>query len=129
MPIDPATEEHVRQCLADFPLDASERITERKMFGGLCFLLNDRMWIGITGDQVLVRLSDDDYANGLASGRIRPMDFTGRPLRNFAYLVPEDRAPLDLLLWIKLSADFVRHQALTAPPRKPRRPRPPKFPR
>jgi TfoX/Sxy family transcriptional regulator of competence genes len=90
------------------------------MFGGLCFTLNGKMLAGTGKDRLMVRLSDDDLRQTLESGAADPMDFTGKPLRNFAYIreghYESDEA---LLEWISKSADFVRRQPDKPVKRKP----------
>lgn len=89
-------------------------ISERKMFGGLAFLLNGNMCCGITGDDLMVRVGPDDYEDALAQPYARPMDFTGRPMTGLVYVagsaVASDRA---LLSWIERGLDFAR----TLPPK------------
>ena len=63
-------------------------ITERKMFGGLAFLWKGRMCCGIVGNDLMVRVPLDEF-DALAGNRhVRPMDFTGTPLRGFVYVSP-----------------------------------------
>jgi TfoX/Sxy family transcriptional regulator of competence genes len=61
-------------------------ITERRMFGGICFLLNGNMVCGAVGDDLVVRVPATDYDAALAMPHARPMDFTGRPLKGFVYV-------------------------------------------
>lgn len=115
MPYDPGMEAHIREALARFPLKDGEALDAKKMFGGLCFMLNGKMFVGLTGnDHIMVRLSTEDYARELAAGNVAPMDFSGRPLKNFAYLTNED----ELDGWIARSAEFVRASMFDKPKRK-----------
>lgn len=116
MPHDLALAERVRDVLSRLYLSEDERITEKRMFGGLCFLLNDRILLSL-----LVRLSDTDYAVAENAGQAVPMNLTGRTLRNFAYLVEGTwDTDEDLLTWIEQSAAFVRAHMYGKPLRKPR---------
>lgn len=63
-------------------------ITERKMFGGLAFLWRGRMSCGIVGSDLMVRVPLDEFENVLQKPNVRPMDFTGRPLKGFVYVSP-----------------------------------------
>ena len=63
--------------------------TEKKMFGGLCFLLGGNMCCGVSGTELMVRVGPDAYEDALAQPHARLMDFTGRPLRGMVYV---DRA-------------------------------------
>ena len=63
-------------------------ITERKMFGGLAFLYLGRMCCGIVGRDLMVRIPDDEFDAVMRGRHVRPMDFTGKPLRGFVYVSP-----------------------------------------
>ena len=67
-------------------LGARPDITERRMFGGLAFLHDGRMCCGVVGDDLVVRVVEDEMAAALGRPHVRPMDFTGRPLRGFVYV-------------------------------------------
>lgn len=88
---------------------------ERKMFGGLCFLVRGGMALGIVGDDLMVRVGAERYESALGEPHVRPMDFTGRPLKGMVYVnsrgTREDAA---IARWVEA--------ALAAPPAaKPRR--------
>ncbi|HEU4402757.1 MAG TPA: TfoX/Sxy family protein, partial [Candidatus Polarisedimenticolia bacterium] len=61
---------------------------EKKMFGGLAFMLDGRMCCGIIGRDLMVRVGPERYEEALAEPHTRPMDFTGRPLTGFVYVAP-----------------------------------------
>ncbi len=83
------------------------RISERKMFGGLCFTLNGHMCCGIVEDTLMLRVGPDAYESTLALPHARPMDFTGKPLKGMVYVDPKGfRSDASLLKWVKLGADF-----------------------
>ncbi len=63
-----------------------EGVTERKMFGGLCFMLGGNMALGITGDDLMVRVGPDKFEEILFLPHARPMDFTGRPMKGMVYV-------------------------------------------
>jgi len=72
-------------------------ISEKKMFGGLCFLLNGNMACGVEKDKLLVRVGPDEYASALKLKHARKMDFTGKPLTGFVYVLPEGLRRTDSL--------------------------------
>ena len=76
-------------------------LEERKMFGGLAFLLRGNMCCGVVGDELMVRVGPEHYEKALAARHVRPMDFTGKPLEGFVYVTPpgiaSDRA---LKTWV-----------------------------
>jgi TfoX N-terminal domain len=68
--------ERVRSLVADEP-----DVSERKMFGGLCFMSRGNMSFGIVGSDLMVRVGVDAYREALAMPHVREMDFTGRSMR------------------------------------------------
>src|SRR5436309_15771999 len=77
-------------------------IAERKMFGGLAFLLRGHMCFGIVETDMMVRVGTDGYQEALAKKHVRPMDFTGRPLKGMVYVAPAGvRTKRDLRYWIE----------------------------
>ena len=92
----------IRAILGDDP-----GIDERKMFGGLAFLLDGNMFVGITQD-LMVRVGPDAWADALARLHTREMDFTGRSMKGYVYVSPEGIAEDDdLAAWIDRALDFV----------------------
>lgn len=76
-------------------------VAERKMFGGLAFLVRGNMSCGIIGDRLMVRVSRDSHEAALAQPHVRAMDFTGKPMRGFVYVEPAGIATAaDLLEWV-----------------------------
>ena len=76
-------------------------ITERKMFGGLAFLYGGRMCCGIIGRDLMARVPDDEFDAVVRRRHVRPMDFTGRPLRGFVYVSPPGfRTAAALRTWV-----------------------------
>ena len=81
------------------------------MFGGLAFLRHGRMCCGIVGQDLMVRVVEKDMPLALRRAHVRPMDFTGRPLRGFVYVAPRGLATEDSLReWIQKGLAFVRQQ-------------------
>ena len=70
-------------------LSAFKGVTEKKMFGGLAFMLYGNMCCGVVGDTMMIRTGPDLYETTLQKSYARPMDFTGRIMRNFVYVDPE----------------------------------------
>jgi TfoX/Sxy family transcriptional regulator of competence genes len=70
-------------------LDAHASITEKKMFGGIAFLYRDKMFCGVTGADLMVRVGPAAYAKALTRVHVRPMDFTGKPMKGYVYVAAE----------------------------------------
>lgn len=102
MPYDETLADRVRDALA-----AQPGIREQKMFGGLCYLLDGNMAVGVESARLMVRVGRDAYEDALAQPHARPMDFTGRPMRGFVWVdaagIGDDRA---LRRWIQRGLDF-----------------------
>ena len=89
-------------------------LTERKMFGGLSFMLGGNMCCGIVKDDLVVRVDPDSYERALTRPHARPMDFTGRPLKGMVYVGPEGyRTDQELQYWLGQALSF----ALSLPPK------------
>ena len=88
--------------------------TEKAMFGGLCFMLDGHMCVGIVGQDLMVRVGPEAYETALDEPHARPMDFTGRPMRGYVYVEPGGcSTPASLRRWVELGAAFVA----TLPPK------------
>ena len=82
-------------------------VREQKMFGGLAFMVSDRMAVEIAGDDLMVRVGPDGYDEALARPHTRPMDFTGRPSKGMVYVSPEGiAADADLADWVGIGAAY-----------------------
>lgn len=106
----------VRAILSD-----RDDVVEKKMFGGLCFMVGGAMCCGLTKSDFMVRVGPAQYDDALAQRHARPMDFTGRPLKGMVYVAPEGlRTRASLERWVARGLAFVT----TAAPSRPRRSRP-----
>lgn len=95
-------------------------VTEKAMFGGLSFLLNGKTFCGIVKRDLMVRVGPDRYEEVLARPHVRPMDFTGKPLKGDVYVGPEgSRTQPMVRSWVDKGMAFVK----TLGPLRARRPR------
>jgi len=84
-----------------------EDVTERKMFGGIAWMLAGNMACGVIGEEVIVRVAREDYENALGEPHVRQFDFTGRPMRGFVSITPEGTADEEELAgWVDAGADY-----------------------
>ena len=103
MTYDPTLADRVRRVLATKP-----GISEKAMFGGLAFMLEDKMCCGIIQQDLVVRLGPARYEEALWEPHVRPMDFTGKPLTGYVYVAPAGvEAPEALEKWVAAGTDFV----------------------
>ena len=89
-------------------------ITERKMFGGLCFMVHGNMLGGVMGDEIIVRVGAEGYDDALELPHARRMDFTGRPMRGFVVISSEGTGSDEGLdEWVERGLKF----AVSLPPK------------
>lgn len=81
--------------------------SEKKMFGGICFLLNGNMCCGVTTEELMLRLGPEKAAEALEEPHTREMDFTGRPMKSMVYVMPGGyRDEADLIDWVQRAVKF-----------------------
>lgn len=109
MPFDEHLAERIRQ-----RLKRRKNIAERKMFGGVGFLLNGNMLVGVWKDSLIVRLGPDQYDDALKEPHVGEFDITGRAMKGWVMVSPggigEDS---HLHEWIECALSFV----CTLPPK------------
>ncbi|NIP39606.1 MAG: TfoX/Sxy family protein [Candidatus Dadabacteria bacterium] len=89
-------------------LSTKPGITQKKMFGGLCFLLNGNMLCGIRGDKLMARVGPYNYDYALKQKYATEMDFTGKPLKGMIYVLPKGiKRKESLKKWIDMCIEFV----------------------
>ncbi len=96
MAYDEGLGERIREVLRD-----RHDVVEKKMFGGLCFMVRGHMTVGINGDELMVRVGKERYDDAMAQDHAREMDFTGRSLKGFVYVSTAGFASdSDLRQWV-----------------------------
>jgi TfoX/Sxy family transcriptional regulator of competence genes len=102
-----AYDEHLAQRVRAV-LSADRDISERKMFGGLAFLSRGHMLCGVIEDALTLRLGEDGSDEALDEPHVRPMDFTGRPMRTMIFVdAPGMISDYALAAWIGRARAFV----------------------
>lgn len=93
---------------------------EREMFGGLAFMYRDRMCFGIVGPDLVVRVAADEFEAVMRREHVRPMDFTGTPLKGFVYVSPPGfRSRPALRAWLERGRRFVSSASARTARRRP----------
>ncbi|HEY0685214.1 MAG TPA: TfoX/Sxy family protein [Steroidobacter sp.] len=106
----------IRDVLGKLP-----HITERRMFGGIAFLADGHMFVGILGDVLMARVGPENYAAALKRKHVREMDFTGKPMKGYVYVNPAGIAgDEELEEWVLQCRAFVK----TLPPKDLKEPVP-----
>ena len=102
MAYDEKLAERVRRALTP-----REGLSEKRMFGGIAFMLRGNMVCGIVKDQLMVRVGPERYDDALARPHARPMDFTGRPMKGMVYVEREGcRTDEGLKWWVEQGLNF-----------------------
>jgi TfoX/Sxy family transcriptional regulator of competence genes len=102
MAYDEQVAHRIRQALPQGP-----HITEKRMFGGIAFLLNGNMFCGVIGDQFVARIGPSEAEAAMRRPHVKPMDFTGRPLKAYVYISPDGvRTRPALQKWLRLALKF-----------------------
>jgi TfoX/Sxy family transcriptional regulator of competence genes len=97
-------------------LPPGDVVTERHMFGGLTFMIGGHMFCGVVKDTLMARLGPDAADRALAEPHVRPMDFTGRPMKGMVFIEPEGLAGEALARWVNAASEYVRG----LPPKPPK---------
>ena len=104
MAYDEGIAERLREVFDDRP-----DVAEKKMFGGIAFMMRGHMCCGIVDDKLMARVGPEQYDEALARPHARKMDFTGRSMKGFVYVAPEGfDADDDLRPWVATCEAFVR---------------------
>ncbi len=81
--------------------------SEKKMMGGLTFMVDDKMCVGIVKNELMARINPDIYQEALSRKGCKEMNFTGRPMKGYVFIEAEgldtDR---ELEYWIQLALDY-----------------------
>ena len=87
----------------------TQSVTERKMFGGVAFMVRGNMCCGVIDDRLMVRVGPAAYDKALTLANAEPMDFTGRAMRGFVYVPPAGtRTTRQLGAWVQRGLDFAQ---------------------
>ncbi len=89
-------------------------LSERKMFGGIAFMVGGNMAVGVSGDDLIVRLDREEAEKALAEEGVREFDLTGRPMAGWILVEPEQTSEADSLAgWVEAGAGY----AASLPPK------------
>jgi TfoX/Sxy family transcriptional regulator of competence genes len=103
MPFNEALATRIRDALA-----RRKNVQEKKMFGGIGFLLNGNLLVGVWKDSLCVRLGPDQAEEALLEPHVEKFDITGRPMKNWVLVEPEGVKDDDQLKgWLQRAVKFV----------------------
>ncbi len=102
MAYDEALAGRVRDVLGDNP-----EITERKMFGGIAFMLAGNMAVGVSKDDLMVRIDPDDQDDAISQPGVKVFDMSGRPMKGWILVAPDvTEEEAGLRKWVDAGLDF-----------------------
>lgn len=88
-------------------LASQEDLEEKKMMGGLTFMVNGKMCVGVVKDDLMVRLNPDLQSEVIERNGCREMDFTGKPMKGYVFVSPEAiESEKELTYWVNLGLDY-----------------------
>jgi len=103
MPYDQHLLERVEKVLKD----KNVKSIQKNMIGGLCFMVNDKMCVGIVKNELMARVDPGIYDKIVGKKGSHEMDFTGRPMRGFVFVSPQGiDLDKDLEYWIDLCLTY-----------------------
>ena len=84
-----------------------KNVEEKRMFGGLCFMVNDKMCVGVEQDRLMVRIDPAKYDEAIEKEGCKPMDFTGKVMKGFVFVDIEAlNTKKKLEFWIELALEY-----------------------
>jgi TfoX/Sxy family transcriptional regulator of competence genes len=109
MAYDEGLEQRIREQIEELP-----NVVGKKMFGGICFMVQGNMACGVHQDSLIVRVGAEQHEAALAQSHTKVFDITGRPMKNWILVTPDGiQSDADLKRWLEQGIDF----ALSLPPK------------
>lgn len=95
------TADRIRQALA-----GTKKLVEKKMFGGIAFMINNKMCIGVDKDDIMIRCTPEMNDELLSKKGIRPFDLTGKPMKGWLLVSPEGtKSKKEFDSWIQIAIE------------------------
>lgn len=97
-----------------------KKVEEKAMFGGLCFMVNEKMCVGVEKDRLMVRLDPAKYEEVIEKEGCKPMDFTGKVMKGFVFVDAEVLTTKKKLeYWVKLALEYNKIAKASKKPARP----------
>lgn len=88
-------------------LASTGKVEEKKMMGGLTFMVNGKMCVGVLNDDLMLRIAPEEYEQALEKTGCREMDFTGKPMKGFVFVNSDGtKSKKSLNDWVSLALTF-----------------------
>jgi len=102
MAFDEKLGDRIREAMVDLP-----QVHEKRMFGGLCFMVHDKMCVGVVKDEMMCRIDPAVYEQALELPGCREMDFNGKPMKGYVFVDEFGRrTQAQFTYWIGLCLDY-----------------------
>ena len=102
-----AYNEHLGDRIEQILKDKKAPYYTKKMFGGLCFMVDEKMCLGIVKDELMARIGTDAYEDALQKEHCKEMNFTGRAMKGYVFIEGEGiDMDEDLEYWVQKCLDF-----------------------
>lgn len=84
-----------------------KNVEEKKMFGGLCFMVNDKMCIGVEKERLMLRIGPERYDEAMEKEGCQPMDFTGKVMKGYVFVDADAvTTKKKLEYWVTLALEY-----------------------
>ncbi|MGB5699232.1 TfoX/Sxy family protein [Muriicola sp.] len=111
MAFDELLAQRIRLSLEMYPPETQSLITEKKMFGGMVFLLKGKMTIGVLKEKLMVRVVPEKMTKIFDNPFVEPMDFIKKPMKEFIFVLPPGLESEEMLQhWIILGIEHARRK-------------------
>jgi len=102
-----AYNEKVADTVREIISETEKKVEEKRMFGGLCFMVNDKMCVGVEQERLMVRLDPARYEEALEKEGAKPMDFTGKVMKGYIFVDTEAlNSRKKLEYWVQLALEY-----------------------
>jgi TfoX/Sxy family transcriptional regulator of competence genes len=81
-----AYDQNLANRIANKLYEKGANFIEKRMFGGIAFMINDKMCVGVVKDEMMLRVLDEHCENLLELPHFRAMEFTGKPMKGFLFI-------------------------------------------
>jgi TfoX/Sxy family transcriptional regulator of competence genes len=103
MPFNEKIADRIREMITE----THSNVEEKRMFGGLCFMVNDKMCLGVESERLMVRLDPAKYEVALEKEGCRPMDFTGKVMKGYVFVDTDVlNTKKNLKYWVDLALEY-----------------------
>ncbi len=102
-----AYDEHLANRIERIFAEKKTSFVAKKMMGGMCYMVDDKMCVGVVKDDLMARIGEKAYREAIKRPGCRPMDFTKRPMKGYVFIGPEGTdMEKDLTYFVDLALAF-----------------------